>query len=293
MGNLIEVIVTTTSPQNRHIRGPIVVIGVGLIGGSIAAAVRKRAPQADVIGVGRNTARLEAAKDARVLTHATTDLAICHDAEVVVACTPVDRLATDVQAAAEAVSPKTVLTDAGSVKGPLCRALADVPMFVGAHPLAGSEKTGWENSDADLYAGRTCVVTPTERCDAGAVEAVTAFWQLIGMQTVSMTPEDHDLAVAQTSHLPHIGAAAITRLLEPSHESLVAAGFRDTTRVASGDAAMWTAIVEANRDAVSAQLSRLIQDLDQLKSEVDKNNRAAIHEWFAQGARIRSDLEFN
>lgn len=281
-----------TSPHNPQICGPVAVIGVGLIGGSIAAAIRKRFPDVDVIGVGRTASRLEAARDAGLLTHVATSPAEISAAATVVACTPVNRLAEDLRRAAESVSDQAVLTDGGSVKGPLCAALADLRRFVGGHPLAGGASSGWEHADADLYDGKTCVVTPIDSCDADAVERVQVFWQAIGMNVVTMSPEAHDVAVAQTSHLPHIAAAAVTRSLDAVNESLVAAGFRDTTRVAAGDAAMWTAIVEANAVAVSSEIERVVADLNGFKTAIDSGDAEAVTEWFRVAAELRSRLKF-
>ena len=286
-----EVIVSSLSPHNRHIPGPVAVIGVGLIGGSIAKAVRKRFPDVDVIGVGRDSARLAAARDAGVLTHFGTDFSSVRDAAVVVACTPVDRIADDITSASDQVDSKAVLTDAGSVKANICSSVGDTPRFVGAHPLAGSEKTGWENAMADLYEDRLCVVTPTAVCDDDAVETVDQFWQGIGMRTVRMAPSEHDRAVAQTSHLPHIGAAAVARLLESANQVLVASGFRDTTRVAGGDASMWTAIAMANREAISSEMTRIIDDLGRLKSHVVAGHADAVHCWFEEAAAVRLRLD--
>lgn len=292
MGATSEDAVTASSPHNRQIRGPVAIIGVGLIGGSIAAAVRSRAKDVDVIGVGRSADRLQKAVDAGLLTRFATSPDEIGDAWIVIGCTPVDRLAHDLLEAARAVDANCVLTDGGSVKAPLCEKLAGLPHFVGAHPLAGSEKTGWENASADLYDDKLCVITPGPKSQSDAVDHVTEFWQAIGMRTISMTPEQHDAAVAQTSHLPHLAAAAVARMLEVQNQPLVAAGFRDTTRVAAGDPAMWTAIVEANQQAVSEQLGRLIDDLQKLQGLVDNSDLGAIQTWLQEAAAIRSSLHF-
>lgn len=283
---------TTSSPHNPQIRGTLAIIGVGLIGGSIARAVRKRFPDAQVLGIGRSETRLRAAVEADVLTQFSTSIEAVAAADIIVGCTPVNRLADDLAAAAKVAPDMALLTDGGSVKAPLCKALQAEPRFVGAHPLAGSARTGWEAADADLFVDKLCVVTPTSDTSETLKLRTEQFWQAIGMRTIAMSPADHDAAVAQTSHLPHIGSAAVARLLEDANRPLAAAGFRDTTRVAAGDPAMWTAIVEANAEAISGQLRRLIDDLNTLQAKVDAGDLQAIHQWFETAAEIRRATVF-
>lgn len=271
----------------------VAIFGVGLIGGSIAAALRKRTPETAVIGIGRDEKRLQKALDADLLTVFGTSAALLSNVEIVIVCTPVDRVADAIRQANAHAPPNAVFTDAGSVKESICRELNDVPSFVGSHPLAGSERSGWENADADLYQGRTCIITPEASSDLTAVRKVRDFWMELGMSIVEMTPAEHDLAVAQTSHLPHIAAAAVARQLCAKYESLVARGFRDTTRVAAGDADMWTAITQANASAIVAQIDEMSSDLQSLRDLVQSNDPAAIHDWFANAAAIRERLTFD
>lgn len=271
----------------------VAIFGVGLIGGSIAAALRKRAPETDVIGIGRDGKRLQNALEAGLLTGFATSTELLSNVDTVIVCTPVDRVAEAIRQVKAHTSADTVFTDAGSVKESICRELKYVPNFVGSHPLAGSEQSGWENADADLYEGRTCIITPEASSDLTAVRRVRDFWTELGMSVVDMTPAEHDLAVAQTSHLPHIAAAAVARQLRPKYEALVARGFRDTTRVAAGDAEMWTAITKANASAIMAQIDEISSDLQRLRDSVQNDDRAAIHDWFANAAAIRERLTFD
>lgn len=245
-----------------------------------------------MIGVGRSETRLKNALEAGLLTAIATSPEQAAAADVVIGCTPVNRLAGDLSAMIDACSDDAIHTDAGSVKGPLCRDLSQHTRFVGAHPLAGSEKSGWEHADADLFAGRTSIVTPLPTNDPTARATVIEFWTMIGMETVVMSPDDHDQAVAETSHLPHIAAAAVTRQLSPWCETLVAAGFRDTTRVAAGDAGMWAAIAEANARAITTQIDQLTSELGVLKQAITDKDEDAVRSWFAEAANIRNRLRF-
>ncbi|MFH5804898.1 prephenate dehydrogenase, partial [Alienimonas sp. DA493] len=221
--------------------GTLGVVGVGLIGGSIAAAAKARGAADRVIGFGRNADRLAAARDAGLLDEFSTEPEAAAGADLLVVCTPVGRIVADVRRFLGVLNEQTVVTDAGSVKGAICEDLRDQPQFVGSHPLAGSEKAGWEHADADLFAGRVTVVCGA-RDDAPAA-AVSRFWQALGSRVEWMTPAEHDARLARTSHLPHAMAAALCLAADADVRPgrgdgrLTSTGFADTTRVAAGDPA--------------------------------------------------------
>lgn len=246
------------------------IVGVGLIGGSIGAAGRQRGLAARVTGWGRSSAKLQEAVARGILDEATDDWGRLANCDFVVVATPVDRIVADVLSLAEHCRAGTIVTDAGSVKGSICSALAGEGRirFVGSHPLAGSEKTGFVHADPELFQGRVCVVTPEDHTDAGAAQVVQSFWEGLGMQVLTMSPTDHDRRLARTSHLPHLAAAALCHLLELEDRPLTATGFRDTTRIAAGDPELWRAIFEANADAVAAETDRLIEILSQWRVRI-------------------------
>lgn len=259
----------------------VAVIGVGLIGGSIGAAAKARGAAQTVIGLGRNHERLEAARRAGVIDHVATEPAGIAHADLIVVCTPVDRIAADVVSLALHAKPGAIFTDAGSVKGTICAALAgDLPAgvsFVGSHPLAGSEKAGFEHADANLFAGKVCIITPLETTPPDAASRVRSFWEALGMRVVAMSPERHDAVLALTSHLPHAAAAALASLLDGPEAEFAATGFRDTTRVAGGDPDLWTAIFSANREPLLHELDRLVVKLTELRDAIQADDRARIH----------------
>ncbi len=273
----------------------LAVVGVGLIGGSIALAARRRGLVQQVIGIGRNLARLKAARSGGLIDAASASFDAARDADLGVVCTPVDRIADDVRAVAARLRPGALITDAGSVKAAICRELAtgvpDGVAFVGAHPLAGSEKSGWEHADPDLFEGRVCVVTPPDEGPPDAAGRVESFWRALGMDVVRMTPEEHDRVVAFTSHLPHVAASALASLLTESDGQLAATGFRDTTRIAAGDPDLWAAICLENAEPVGAQIGLLIERLAEYRRAIGAQDGEALRRLLRRAKERRDTLD--
>ena len=273
----------------------LTIVGVGLIGGSIGLAARRRGVARHIRGVGRQQASLDRARAIGAVDETCLDLGnAVAGAEVVVFCTPVDRIAKQVLQAAPLCTAGTLLTDAGSTKALIAREverhLHDGIAFVGSHPLAGSEKHGPQFADADLFEGRWTVLTPTEMTDPRALEHVTAFWEALGSRTRVMSPEEHDEALAMTSHLPHLAAAALAGLLPDELRSLTATGFRDTTRIAAGDPLLWTAIAAHNRDPLAAAIVRLQERLAGFRQAIESGDWAALHDLLARAKEVRDAL---
>lgn len=272
----------------------VVVIGVGLIGGSVAAAVRQRFPGCAVIGVGRSADRLSAAQRAGLLTGWTTQVTpeLLRKRSIVVVCLPVDLIADQVCQVAAMAPENLLITDAGSVKGSICceidRDATARRFFVGAHPIAGGEQGGFEYAEANLFEGRVCVVV--EAADQTRTARLRRFWEGIGCQIVSMTAEDHDRTLALTSHLPHVMAAVTTAVVGKRNLALTGSGFRDATRIAAGDAALWKGILSGNRDAVAAAIEAAEQVLAQYRVALEEGNDECVHSLLAAAAECRSEL---
>ena len=238
----------------------VAIVGVGLIGGSLAVALKQRGAASRVIGVGRNAQRLDTARSAGLIDDISTDVAAAaKQSQLVVVCTPVDRIVADVRLAAAAMPAGSLITDAGSVKGHICAELADLSAgavtFIGSHPLAGSERNGFEHASPTLFDQRLCVLTPLASSPPDQLQRLHRFWQAVGMTTCELSPPDHDVALAFASHLPHAVAAALALSLPPEHRPFAATGFRDTTRIAGGDPGLWTAIFLQNA-AVADRVAR-------------------------------------
>jgi cyclohexadieny/prephenate dehydrogenase len=237
----------------------LTVVSLGLLGGSVARAARARGVAREIVAVGRTAGTLARARATGVVDAATSDLAAgVRDAELVVLCAPVGILPGMVRAAWPHLAPGAVLTDVGSVKAPVVAAAEGCPAgpgtFVGGHPMAGSERSGFEAARADLFEGRLALLTPTASTSGPAVARVTAFWEALGSQVRVLSPAAHDRAVAAISHLPHLAAYALVGTADEEALPLAAAGFQDTTRIAASPEALWTDIFRENREALLAVL---------------------------------------
>lgn len=252
------------SDREPEFENRVVVVGVGLIGGSVAAAIRQRFPACEVIGVGRSTQRLAAARSAGLITAFQTEWSAKLLAEpcMVVFCLPVHLIAAQAAEVASLAGEGVLITDAGSVKGQICNGVAADPaaakIFVGAHPIAGGEQGGFEYAEADLFDGKVCVVVPSQ-CEQ-ATERTSRFWSALGCRIIKMSAEQHDRALAYSSHLPHLMAAATAAVVSREQLELTGSGFRDTTRIAAGDASLWRSILAGNRREVALAL----RDAEQL-----------------------------
>ncbi len=273
----------------------LTIVGVGLIGGSIGLAAKRRGLARRVLGAGRQQASLDQALRVGAIDEGLLDLnAAVGRAEVAVFCTPVDGLAAQVLAAAPGCAPGTLLTDAGSTKAAIVRAvqgrLPDGVAFVGSHPLAGSEKRGPAHADADLFQGRLTVVTRTPATDPAALERTARFWQALGARVRIMDPEQHDRALALTSHLPHLVAAALAGILPPELHELTATGFRDTTRIAAGDPSLWTGIFAQNRAAVLDTLALFLDRVAAFRRALQDEDGLEVDRLLAEAKRVRDAL---
>ncbi|WP_166825261.1 prephenate dehydrogenase [Thalassoroseus pseudoceratinae] len=267
------------------------IVGVGLIGGSIAAALKSRGHRGRIVGIGRNANRLESAVDAGLIDEFATDSAQVQ-ADLYVFCTPVDRIPKDVFHASETANANAVFTDAGSVKELICNTLdADaLGRFVGSHPLAGSEKRGFEYAEPDLFVDRVCIVTPTENSADSSVDFIEQFWRSIGMRTLRMSPAEHDAALAQTSHLPHLMASVLAGCLPMDWANLTSTGFADTTRIAAGDAELWTAILLQNQGPVLAACDRFEETWRKFRQAIETSDATELTRQLAQAKNIRDSI---
>jgi prephenate dehydrogenase len=239
----------------------VAIVGVGLIGGSIGLALRERKLAEKIIGIGRRQESLRIARRVGAVTNTTVDLDKgVVEADLVIVCTPVGRIVDDVRNAAQHCPEGILITDAGSTKQKIIAALNDdLPRgcrFLGSHPLAGSEKTGAAFATADLFEGRVAILTPTKNTRAEDFDFLEQFWQSLGSVVVQMSPEEHDKALALTSHLPHIAAAGMAGLIPEKYFRLTGSGMLDTTRIAAGDPDLWLQIFIQNRENILTALEQ-------------------------------------
>lgn len=243
----------------------VVIVGVGLLGGSIGLAMRKRKLARRVVGYGRSAETLEESLRLQAVDAVETDLeAACRDADLVVICTPVQLVGAFVRDCIPFIARGGWVTDVGSTKLRICDSLSPAgrDSFCGSHPLAGSDKSGVSFARPDLFENRLTIVTPTETTPAGLAERTEQFWQALGSRTARMSPEEHDRGVACTSHLPHVVAAALAAATPDELLPLVATGWCDTTRVAGGSVELWRQILAENRQPVLNALENFALSLE-------------------------------
>jgi prephenate dehydrogenase len=278
----------------------ITIVGVGLIGGSVGLAARARGIAQRVVGTGSRPVTLEAAIKLGAISEIVTEpaAAVAH-ADLVIICAPVDHIVEQAQRLAPHCRPGTILTDAGSTKEKIIagieKAVTDPRWgqdvrFVGSHPLAGNEKRGPQHASADLFAGRTVVVTPAASNRAEDVSDVSEFWTSLGAKVVQLSPAEHDRALAATSHLPHLAAAAIAGATPEAFVELTAGGWQDTTRIAAGDPMLWRQIMLANRDNLLVAVDRLTGLLADWRAALQRNDAAALERLLAEAKRIRDSV---
>jgi len=267
----------------------VAIQGVGLIGGSIGLALRQRNLAEEVIGIGRNTEKLAHAQTLGAITQFSTDLAeAAADVDLLVVCTPVDLIGKHVVDAAKWMRSDAIITDAGSTKAELVatidvklqeeqkHAKQDMPSFVGSHPMAGKETAGCEHADGDLFVDRMVVITPSENSQPEAINQVASFWQAIGATTVSMTPQEHDEAVAIVSHAPHLIAAALRTLPSAEQLNIASTGWQDTTRIGEMNREIWLPIIAANRAAIVDSLKRYSSRLKTITLAIEDEDDAML-----------------
>jgi len=251
----------------------LAIVGVGLIGGSIGKAAKERGIAAQIVGIEANAASAEWAL-ANGLIDRVADV-VPEQADLIALCVPSDLVSDWVVKLADHRAP---MFDVGSVKGPIVEAIAarqSVPgQFLPCHPISGSEKSGPQAADATLFDGCTLVMTPLEQTTAESQRACTEFWQALGASVVRMSPQDHDAALAATSHLPHLLAFAYMAQVSDEHLPLTGGGFRDFTRIAAANPELWWRIMRLNRGALSEALDGYSQNLAALVAALEQGDEA-------------------
>lgn len=274
----------------------LAILGPGLLGGSLALALKARAPQCRVtVWARREAAATEAAA---ICDLASTDLAaVVRGADTVVLCVPIGAMAALAEQIAPLVEPGALITDVGSVKAPVVEALLPIfertgrGRFIGSHPMAGSEQAGLSAARADLFEGTVALLTPHPEADPAALEAAAALWRLVGCAIHTLPPADHDTAIGLVSHLPHLIAASLVDFVcaqNPQAIDFCGNGLRDTTRIASGLPEMWTEILATNRAALGAQLEAFIARLQEISRDIASGDDSKLQA-FLTNAKVRRD----
>ena len=274
----------------------IAIVGVGLLGGSVAKAIRRADSDVCIVGVSRTMATRDAALALGVIDEAHESIADgCRDCDVVVIATPVNRIAAQVIDVAGVTPEDCLITDVGSTKAGIVRAVADnavaAAKFVAAHPIAGSEKTGVEHATADLFDHKLIIVTPTELTSDVRCQLAESFWKMTGGRCITMSPDQHDTQLAAVSHVPHLISALVAKSTPAAALPLTGSGWRDITRVAAGDPEMWTAICQENRVAIIEQLQDCCAEMSRITEMLQEGDDRTLMDWLAaaQAARQQAD----
>jgi cyclohexadieny/prephenate dehydrogenase len=280
----------------------VALIGVGLIGSSIARAAKAQGAAGSIVATARSPATRKRVAELGIADQVVeTNAAAVEGADLVIISIPVGACGPVAAEIAPHLKPGAIISDVGSVKGSVVRDMAPhLPSnvhFVPAHPVAGTEYSGPDAGFAELFVNRWCILTPPEGTDPAAVEKLAAFWRLIGANVETMAPDHHDLVLAVTSHLPHLIAYTIVGTadeLQTVTRSEVlkfsAGGFRDFTRIAASDPTMWRDIFIANKDAVLEMLGRFNEDISSLTKAIRKGDGDALFEHFTRTRAIRKGI---
>ena len=280
----------------------VAIIGIGLIGSSLARLLRLESPTTHIVACARSAETLATVRRLGIADEATDDPAACvAGADLVVIATPLSAYGEIARRIAPALRDGAIVTDVGSVKGAAIAALQPLlparVQFVPGHPVAGTEHSGPEAGFAELFRDRWCILTPTPDTAPEAVARITALWQLAGMRVATMAAEHHDKVLAVTSHLPHLIAYTIvgtaTELGQDLQSEVVAfsaGGFRDFTRIAASDPVMWRDIFLENREAVLELLQRFTEDLTALQRAIRRGDGDTLHDWFTRTRAIRRSI---
>ena len=271
------------------------ILGIGLLGGSLALAAKNRIRGCQVIGYAHRKQTLEAAMARGIFKEVyQSPQPAVKEADLVVLCTPVSMLSPLLEQISSELRPGAIVTDVGSTKRSVVaageRCLGSNAHFVGSHPMAGSEKRGLQFAREDLYDGALCITTPTSQTDPDALRTVEEFWQAIGMRTTRLSPHVHDQLLADVSHLPHSLAGALVSMQQDKALELCGKGFMDMTRIAAGDAGLWRDILLDNRDSIRQSLGRLTESLEHLDRLLQAGDAQSIEKWLATAAERRRDL---
>lgn len=275
----------------------LAIIGPGLLGGSIALAVRRQMPGARIAIWARRQEAVDEVLQKRIADLASTDLReVAADADLIVLCVPIGVMEPLAEKLASFVSPEALITDVGSVKGPVVESLGRIfagrGRFVGSHPMAGSEQTGIDAADAKLFEGAVCIVTPDGTTRPEDAERTREFWAMLGGEPRLLSPGEHDEVIALVSHLPHLMAATLVNLVcAQNRDSLnfCGNGFRDTTRVASGSPGMWTEIFGGNREQLKKSVHAMIEKLQEVVRFIDDD--AKMEEYLIHAKTERDRLK--
>lgn len=269
----------------------VVIIGTGLIGGSIGLAIKKKKLAKTIAGVSRHKESLSLAKKKGAIDSGSCSLDIIRGADLVILATPVNTLIELAPKVACLVSKDCLVTDAGSTKEEVSKRLSGIfPGYVGSHPLAGSEKRGVANARADLFRGSLCILTPLQNTDRRALKKIELLWRSFGARVILLNPAQHDKILSFASHLAHIAAFSLIAAVPGKYFKFASGGLKDTTRIAASESELWADIFLTNRANIIKAIESLEAQLHGIKSAIAKNDRQGLSAVLKKAAQKRKVL---
>lgn len=280
----------------RHMFRRAAVLGTGMVGGSIALALKKYGLAAYVVGTSRQEASLKLAREMKAIDEGTTDVnKAIQGADLVILAAPVKVILENIDDISKHLRRGCLVTDVGSTKSAIVDAAEKLfpphVLFAGSHPMAGSEKSGMAHASADLFRGAVCIMTTTARTNRVARDKVKHLWTTIGAQVKTMEPAQHDEIMAYASHLPHMMSFALARAIPDDFLQYGAAGLKDTTRIAGSSAQMWADVCTSNYRNVVKALDESAKSLAEIRKAVVDRDEAALVQFFTQAKAKRDTLE--
>ena len=274
----------------------ITIVGVGLIGGSLARALKEKNLAKTVFGYGRDRSRLEEAKKSNIIDDYSTQIeeAVYH-ADIIVIATPVGTFRNIFNEVKPLIANDVIISDVGSTKTNIVDIAKEIlgdksQCFVPAHPIAGKEKSGFEASDGNLYNGKKVIITPIEDNSSESIQVIESMWKNVGAEVDFMSPQSHDDLLGMTSHLPHMLAFSLVNYLvdqNPSASIYAGGGFKDFSRIASGDAVMWRDICLQNKDKIITHLRGYQSTVEELIDAIDQEESDKLELLFATAKKTR------
>ncbi len=268
----------------------VAIIGVGLIGGSIALALKKNRLAKKIVGVARHKKSLLLAKKIGAIDEGSQSINIIKGSDLVILAAPVNTILKAAQKISKITSPRAIVSDVGSTKALIVSRLEKFfPNFVGGHPLAGSEKRGVINAHPEIFKGSFCILTPTKSTDPGALNRIRALWHQLGAKVILMSAQKHDEILSFVSHLPHVAAFSLVKSVPDKFLKFASTGFKDTTRIAASESEIWSDILLSNQKNALKTISLFQGSLLKIKTAIQKNNRAQLAS-ILNKARIKRQL---
>ena len=255
----------------------VAIIGTGLIGGSMALAIKKKCLAHQIIGVSRHKNTLIWGKNSHIIDKGSQDLSIIQDADLVVLATPVNTILKLAGIILKFIRKDSIVTDVGSTKKEIVSKLSKIfPNYVGSHPLAGSEKRGLVNASTDIFKNSLCILTPAKNTNPKALKRIKDLWNRLGARVIFLSPDTHDRILSFVSHLPHVIAFSLIDIVPDKYLKFGATGLKDTTRIALSDSRLWVDILLSNRENMLKAIEDFEHNLSRIKSAINKREERTL-----------------